>query len=256
MVAEMDNGTFTDSGFKVDAWTRMRARVVAVTKVDVTKQQLQSQHNTFKKLFKAFQVLLITSGFGYDDATKQVKAEPQVWAHYLMSHKDAMPIWKNDKRLPYHDELHAVFGDKPHATGRYATASTLTPPPAAAASGASPEEPDDEAQGASDAEDEEREPPATETPARGEVPAAKRLKRTSPADEGRQLLRQLVSQEPHAMQAMRQVSKFYGAQLTPLQTFRLKQHFSSVEAEARMFLTLTEEERKLFIDGFKQRCNA
>lgn len=235
MLSEIDSGTFTDSGFKVDAWTRMRNKVSQVLGVEVTKQQLQSQHNYYRKLFKAFTELMSTSGFGWDEATKQLRAEPVVWTRYLASHKDAVPIWKNDKRLPYHDELHAIFGDRAHATGRYAVAAVAAPAP--------------------DSEDlvseDEPEQEEMQTPARGEVPPAKRLKRSSPSEEGRQLLRQLVTQEPHGMTAMRLVSKYLTQQLTPIHTYRLKQHFSTNENDARLFLTLTEEERSIFVATFE-----
>lgn len=256
MVSEIETGTFTDSGFKIDAWTRMRAKVGAVMGHDVTKQQLQSQHNQLKKLFKAFVMLKSTSGFGWDDATKQLRADPIVWTRYLSSHKEATPIWKNDKRLPYHDELHYIFGDRAHASGRYATPSApaeaplpvpATPdqahPPPAAPAVAPPAAPAGD--GDEDVEDDDQ--PA---PARGEVPPARRQKRSSPSDEGRQLLRQLVNQEPHGMRAMRLVSEYYSKTLTPVQTFALKQHFAKHEDEARMFLTLTEEERTIYIASF------
>jgi hypothetical protein len=126
MVEETQSGVFTDNGFKSAAWNRIHEafnHICADRSIvcNYDKQQLSSQHSTFKKKFKVFQKLLEQSGFGFNDTECLVTADPDTWVAYISSHPDAAEFKNNP--FPFYHKLNIVFTGK-YATGKYARSST------------------------------------------------------------------------------------------------------------------------------------
>ncbi|PUU75334.1 hypothetical protein B9Z19DRAFT_1131525 [Tuber borchii] len=70
-------------------------------------QQLKSRTSALKKKWKAFNHLLNSSGFGWDQGSKVVTAAESVWQDYLKSHPDAAKF--QTQALENYMELNKIF---------------------------------------------------------------------------------------------------------------------------------------------------
>ena len=111
-------GTSCSSGFKSEEWTSITAdfnfRMETAT---VTRQQLQNQYTVLKGGYSVFHSYSNQSGFGIDNVTKLVTAEPAAMKEYFKAHPKAKEF--EFKTLMFYDSLHELF------TGKVATGNSL-----------------------------------------------------------------------------------------------------------------------------------
>jgi len=124
MMNEVIKGSFVDNGFKTTSWKIIQAEFYNKTGLNFTAQQLQSQQSLLKKKYNTFCKLKANSGFGWDERSQLSTALPSVWTAYTDAHPNEKEF--QFKTLPFFDELDFIFSGKV-ATGRFASASVLTP---------------------------------------------------------------------------------------------------------------------------------
>lgn len=119
------NSTTCSTGFKSEEWTSITTDFnKRVDSVQLTRQQLQNQYTTLKSKYCVFHTYSTQSGFGIDNSTKLVTAEPGALRDYLNSHPKAREY--EFKSLTFYDLLHELFTGAV-ATGKHA-ALFVSPP--------------------------------------------------------------------------------------------------------------------------------
>ena len=118
-------GTSCSTGFKSEEWTAITNDFNSRTEMSLSRQQLQNQHTTLKAGYSVYHTFLSQSGFGVDNQTKLVTAEPAALKEYFAAHPKAKEY--EFKPLMFYDLLHELF-EGAIATGKYAV--NFASPPA------------------------------------------------------------------------------------------------------------------------------
>lgn len=117
-------GTTCSTGFKTEEWTSITNDFNIRMEMTLTRQQLQNQHTVMKAGYSLFHSYSTQSGFGIDNQTGLVTAEPAAMREYFHAHPKAKEY--EFKTLMFYESLHELFSGKV-ATGKYAVVFT-TPP--------------------------------------------------------------------------------------------------------------------------------
>ncbi|XXG72922.1 hypothetical protein AAC387_Pa07g1915 [Persea americana] len=127
-------GRKADRGFKMDAYKHV-ARTMTEHSDGVyilTSQAVQNRCKHLKKNYAIVTEMLNGSGFGYDNTTKRIIAEDDVWTAWLQGYPKALPY--KSYTIDY-NKLTICFG-KNVATGQYARSATTAPSRQSTESGA------------------------------------------------------------------------------------------------------------------------
>ncbi|XXG58485.1 hypothetical protein AAC387_Pa04g0794 [Persea americana] len=89
----------------------------------LTSQAVQNRYKHLKKNYAIVTKMLNASGFGYDNTTKRIIAEDDIWTTWLQGHPKALPY--KSSTIDY-DKLTICFG-KDVVTGQYARSATTAP---------------------------------------------------------------------------------------------------------------------------------
>ena len=111
------DGISCSTGFKSEEWTTITNDFNTRMDMTLTRQQLQNQHSTLKAGYSIYHSYLTQSGFGINNDTKLVTAEPAALRDYFAAHPKAKEY--EFKPLMFYDLLHELFEGKV-ATGKYA----------------------------------------------------------------------------------------------------------------------------------------
>lgn len=87
LIARLQNqvtqGRRAESGFKKEAWAEVTTEFNKNFRTDFTREQLKNHFQTLKTSYGIVWKLLDRSGFGWDDTSKTVTAEPREWNAYI-----------------------------------------------------------------------------------------------------------------------------------------------------------------------------
>ena len=117
-------GTSCSTGFKTEEWTSITIDFNIRMEMTLTRQQLQNQHTVMKAGYSLFHTYSTQSGFGIDNRTGLVTAEPAAMRAYFHAHPKAKEF--EFKTLMFYESLHELFSGKV-ATGKYAMVFTPSP---------------------------------------------------------------------------------------------------------------------------------
>ncbi|ERN16559.1 hypothetical protein AMTRI_Chr11g96540 [Amborella trichopoda] len=116
MVDQVNKGKRIENGFRKEAWHYMVIKFNRKFYQNLDKQQLKNRYVYFRKEYKLVKILIEQSEFSWDETRKIVKAEPEVWDHYILEHPEAKPY--RTKSLPLWGELGIIFGNSIESSNR------------------------------------------------------------------------------------------------------------------------------------------
>jgi hypothetical protein len=252
---EMDNGSgwlTEDNRIRSTSWTNVTKNFQQISKQPYTSQQLQSQYCSLKKKYSIFLAIKENSEFSWDSNDCMVTASHKVWDAYIDKHPEAKEF--RSEPLFCFNELDRIFGGKipndRHSIGSSSSSTTSLEIPSSPNSSMDNFVTTSSNQNMLYSSSDINADSNANTPV---VSNTGRKRKSYSQDVIIDLLSGIAEAQKKACysistDAIQQFTNMGIDGLTPKQSLKVKKVFANQPAFAEMFIGLSEDEKKCFVD--------
>ncbi|RWR73024.1 Myb/SANT-like domain-containing protein [Cinnamomum micranthum f. kanehirae] len=109
LIEQITLGRKDGIGFTSEGWREIERKMKEKFGDEYDKAKIRNRLRTIKSHYNHIKILMGLSGFGWDDITKRVTAEDQVWNDYLKAHPEYE--YYRGKSFPDYEKFAIIYGD-------------------------------------------------------------------------------------------------------------------------------------------------
>ncbi|XP_077247390.1 uncharacterized protein LOC143887174 [Tasmannia lanceolata] len=110
LLVQIAEGYKIPNGFKDHAYVAAATAMNAFFNLQLNKEHIKNRIKTMKETYKSVCIILSRSGFGWDNETKMVTCEREVYDDYVAAHPKHKKHFTTHHVL--HDDMCKIFGDE------------------------------------------------------------------------------------------------------------------------------------------------
>ncbi|XP_077219784.1 uncharacterized protein LOC143857097 [Tasmannia lanceolata] len=110
LLVQIAEGFKIPNGFKDHAYVAAATAMNAFFNLQLNKEHIKNRIKTMKETYKSVCIILSRSGFGWDNETKMVTCEREVYDDYVAAHPKHKKHFTTHHVL--HDDMCKIFGDE------------------------------------------------------------------------------------------------------------------------------------------------